>query len=96
MIHGEDDAKDALKAIFAMLEKKLLILDEAPVKAWMEIHLPNPDQAKEFFAALEHFVTETERKDALFIQEQFAQHGKDDGLLWLALRNPVLTAENPQ
>lgn len=93
MMHGEDDQKNALKAIFAMIEKRLSVFDEAPVKAWMEIHLPNPDQAKEFFTALEHFVNETERKDALFIQEQFAQHGKDDGLLWLAVHNPALTAE---
>ena len=93
MIHGEDDGKNAFKAIFTMLEKRLSIFDEAPVKAWVEIHLPNPDQAKEFFTALEQFVNETERKDALFIQEQFAQHGKDDGLLWLAVRNPALTAE---
>lgn len=93
MIHGEDDGQDALKAIFAMLEKRLSIFDEAPVKAWVEIHLPNPDQAKEFFTALEQFVNETERKDTLFIQEQFKQHGKDDGLLWLAVYNPLLTAE---
>ena len=66
MIH-DGNQENVLKAIFAVLEKKLSILDEAPVKAWMEIHLPNPDQAKEFFTALEHFVTETERKDALFI-----------------------------
>ena len=93
MVHGEDDRKGALKAIFAMIEKRLSIFDEAPVKAWMEIHLPNQDQAKEFLTALEHFVTETEEKDALLIQEQFAQHGKDDGLLWLAVHNPALTAE---
>lgn len=93
MIHGEDDGKDALKAIFAMIEKRLSVFDKAPVKAWVEIHLPNQDQAKEFFIALEHFVIETEKKDALLIQEQFEQHGKDDGLLWLALRNPALTAE---
>ena len=92
MIH-DGNQEGVLKAILAVLEKKLSILDEAPVKAWMEIHLPNPDQGKEFFAALEHFVTETERKDALFIQEQFAQHGKDDGLLWLAVHTPALTAE---
>lgn len=91
MMH-DGNPENVLKAIFAVLEKKLSVLDEAPVKAWMEIHLP-PDQAKEFFTALEHFVTETERKDALFIQEQFEQHGKDNGLLWLAVRNPVLTAE---
>ena len=92
MIH-DGNPENVLKAIFAVLEKKLSILDEAPVKAWMEIHLPNPDQAKEFFTDLERFVTETEKKDAFFIQEQFEQHGKDDGLLWLAVHNPALTAE---
>ena len=93
MIHGDNDGKDALNAIFAMLEKRLSVFEEAPVKAWVEIHLPNQDQAKEFFTALEHFVIETEKKDALFIQEQFEQHGKDDGLLWLAVHDPLLTAE---
>lgn len=92
MLH-EGNAENVVKAILAVLEKKLSVLEEAPVKAWMEIHLPNPDQGKEFFTALEHFVAETEKKDTLFIQEQFEQHGKDDGLLWLALRNPALTAE---
>ncbi len=92
MIHDGNE-ENVLKAILAVLEKKLSVLDEAPVKAWMEIHLPNQGQAKKFFAALEHFVTETEKKDALFIQEQFEQYGKDDGLLWLAVHNPALTAE---
>ena len=92
MMH-DGNGENVLKAIFAVLEKKLSVLDEAPVKAWMEMHLPNQDQGKEFFTALEHFVTETEKKDALLIQEQFAQHGKDDGLLWLAVHNPALTAE---
>ena len=92
MIHGGNEI-DPLQALFAVLEKKISILDEAPVKAWMEIHLPNPDQVKEFFTDLERFVTETEKKDALVIQEQFEQHGKDDGLLWLAVHNPALTAE---
>lgn len=92
MIH-DGNGENVVKAILAVLEKKLSVLDEAPVKAWMEIHLPNPDQGKEFFTTLEHFVTETEKKDTLFIQEQFEQHGKDDGLLWLTLRNPALTAE---
>ena len=93
MMHNPLDGNDALKAIFAVLEKKLSILDEAQVKAWIEIRLPNPAETKEFFTALEHFVMETEREDTLLIQEQFEDHGKDDGLLWLALHNPALTAE---
>ena len=92
MIHDGNE-ENVLKAIFAVLEKKLSVLDEAHVKAWMEIRLPDPNEVKAFFTALEHFVLETEREDALLIQEQFAQHGKDDGLLWLAVRNPALIAE---
>ena len=80
---------NVVKALLAVLEKKLGVLEEAPVKAWLELHLPNQD----FFRAFDNFVTETEREDTLLIQEQFEKHGKDDGLLWLALHNPLLTAE---
>ena len=92
MLHA-GNGENVLKAILDMLEKKLSILEEAPTKAWMEMHLPNPDQGKEFFTTFENFVKETEKEDTRLIQEQFAQHGKDDGLLWLALHNPALTAE---
>ena len=80
---------NVVKAILGLLEKKLSVLEEAPMKAWLELHFPNGD----FFKDFENFVTETEREDVLLIQEQFEKHGKDDGLLWLALRNPVLIAE---
>ena len=92
MLHA-GNGENVLKAILDVLEKKLSVLEEAPTKAWMEMHLPNPDRVKEFFNALENFVQETEKEDARLIQEQFAQHGKNDGLLWIALRNPALTAE---
>jgi len=80
---------NVVKAILGVIEKKLSVLDEAPIKAWLELH--RPDQ--HFFLALENFVIETEIADTLLIQKQFEEHGKDDGLLWLALRNPILTAE---
>lgn len=92
MLHA-GNGENVLKAILAVLEKKLSVLEEAPMKAWMEMHLLNQDQGKEFFTALEHFVKETEKEDARFIEEKFTQHGKDDGLLWLALHHPALTAE---
>ena len=85
------DGNNVLQGILAVLEKKLSILEEAPVKAWLELHFPNPDN--NFFRNFENFVTETERTDTLFIQETFEKHGKDNGLLWVALRNPALTAE---
>ena len=78
-----------IKAILAVLEKKISVLDEAPVKAWIEKHFPQRD----FFDAFEIFVMETERADTLLIQEQFEKHGKNAGILWVALRNPALIAE---
>ena len=87
MMHG---GNNVLQGILAVLEKKLSILEEAPVKAWLELHFPN---TKDFFEEFENFVTETEREDTLLIQEQFEKHGTDNGILWVALRNPVLAAE---
>jgi hypothetical protein len=78
-----------VKAILDVLEKKLSVLEEAPTQAWLELHFPNGD----FFKDFDSFVTETEREDAFLIQEQFEQHGTDNSLLWIALRNPALTAE---
>ena len=80
---------NVIQAILAILEKKLSVLEEEPMKAWLELHFPEHD----FFPTFDNFVTETEREDVLLIQEEFEVHGKDDGLLWLALRNPTLTAE---
>ena len=82
-------AGNIVKAILDVLEKKLSVLEEAPTKAWLELHFPN----RNFFENFESFVTETEKVDVLLIQEQFEKHGKNDGILWLALRNPALTAE---
>ena len=80
---------NVVKAILAVLEKKLSVFEEAPTKAWLELHFPNRD----FFENFDSFVTDTEREDTLLIEEQFEKHGKNDGTLWLALRNPALTAE---
>ena len=80
---------NAIQAILAVLEKKLGILEEEPVKAWMEKHIPQ----RNFFDAYEIFVMKTEKADTLLIQEQFEKHGKNAGILWIALRNPTLTAE---
>ena len=80
---------DVFKAILGLIEKKLSVHEEEPMKAWLELHFPNGG----FFKDFDDFVAETEREDVRLIQEQFEKHGKDDGLLWLALRNPTLTAE---
>ena len=78
-------------AILDVLEKKLSILEEGPIRDWLDGHVPNQKQV--FFTDFENFVFETEKTDTLLIKEQFEKHGKDNGILWVALRNPALTAE---
>lgn len=39
------------------------------------------------------FVTETEKADTDWIQAQFGAHGQAEGLLWIALKKPVLIGE---
>ena len=87
MIFGGND-QDVLKAIFAVIEKKVSVLNEAPTKAWLRLHFP-----QDFVNIFEDFANETEKEDARLIQATFEKHGKDDGLLWLAISNPALTAE---
>ena len=84
---------NVVQGLPAVLEKKLSILDEAPIKAWLALHLPDPEQLQSFFQAFETFVTETERADTFLIQQHFEDQGTDNGILWVALHNPALTAE---
>lgn len=39
------------------------------------------------------FAVETQKTDTDWIQAQFENHGQDDGLLWIAVENPVLIGE---
>ena len=78
-------------AILEVLEKKLSILEEGPIRDWLDGHVPNQKQL--FFTDFENFVFETEKTDTLLIKEQIEKHGKDNGILWVALRNPALAAE---
>lgn len=78
-------------AILEVLEKKLSILDEGPIRDWLDGHVPNQKQL--FFTDFENFVFETEKTDTLLIKKQIEKYGKDNGILWVALRNPALTAE---
>ena len=83
---------NAIQAILAVLEKKLGILEEEPVKAWIEKHFPQRD----FFDAYEIFVMETERADTLLIQEQFEKHGKNAGNPMDCPSQSYFNSRNPQ
>lgn len=39
------------------------------------------------------FVLETEKADTDWIQAKFETHGQDEGLLWIAVENPILIGE---
>ena len=93
MIHD----RNLFGALFLPIGKKLAILEEPPIQAWLDLHFPGwfdeGFENQDFFIAIDAFVIETEKEDVRFIQKLFEKHGKDDGLLWLALRHPILTAE---
>lgn len=81
-----------------VLRRKVSVVDEPEVKAWLKAHFDNPNQdpkvpGQVFFMPFEEFVLETEKADALRIKELFAEHGTDAGLIWLAILEPALTGQ---
>lgn len=52
------------------------------------------DAAQDRFIGLSmQFTAETEKMDTDWIQVKFETHGQDEGLLWIAIENPVLIGE---
>ena len=46
-----------------------------------------------FFLGFDYLVTETEKTDTDWIQAQFEKHGQANGMLWIAVRKPILAGE---
>ena len=73
-----------------LFEKKIGVMTEPPTKELINRHqIPSV----EFAEAVEKFVVETEKEDAIWLHEQMEAHGTDIGLLWNAIRKPALTGE---
>ena len=94
VFHG----RDAGVGLDAVLERKVSVVDEPDVKAWLKAHFDDPNQdakvlGQMFFMPFEEFVLETEKADALRIKELFDEHGRDAGLIWLAILEPALTGQ---
>ncbi len=88
ILFGKDFAIGDILAIF---EKKLGVLEEAPVDAFLKRHHLN---AEHFAIAFEAFVAETEAADARWLHEQFEeQHSIHSGMLWSVLRKPAIVGE---
>ena len=75
--------------------KRVEVVQKDPIKTWMADHLADLDQValQKFFVDFENFVIETEKRDADKIQELFEKHGSEEGLLWLAILEPILTGQ---
>ena len=82
----------AVGNIFLILEKKLGVLEEAPVDAFLKRnHL---EETEHFANAFEAFVAETEAADARWLHAQFKErHGLHSGMLWSVLQKPALIGE---
>ena len=77
--------------IFLMLEKKLGVLEEASVDAFLKRNLLVKHH---FIIAFEAFVAETEAADARWLHKQFEErHGIHGGMLWSVLRKPAIIGE---
>lgn len=95
--HAEKTKKpsDIAKAEAAMKEKIRAPSREDSLRSWWRFRLSNKDKEQElkFLLKFEKFVTETEKTDTDWIQAQFEAHGQSDGMLWIAIRKPILMGE---
>ena len=91
LMHAEKTKNNA-EALAALQEKI-----DAPraIQAWWTLRFAGKDEAQgaKFLLHFEKFVAETEKEDTDWIQAQFEAHGQPDGLLWMAIRKPVLMGE---
>ena len=91
--------------LFLILEKQMAYATDRDIKAWFERrfvpnrnqdNLDNPDKegtSERFFAGLPEFALELDKADAARIQTLFDTHGENDGTIWLAIRDPLLTGQ---
>ncbi len=66
--------------------------DDEHIDKWMSFRFGNqePEGIELFSVAMADFVKKIESEDQAGIREYFEQYGRDSGMLWLALREPVL------
>ena len=79
----------------AMMEKTLATSKKPVSDWWYSSELSKKEEAQmlSFFLGFDYLVTETEKTDTDWIQAQFEKHGQANGMLWIAIRKPILTGE---
>ena len=84
-----------VKDMHAAIQKKAQAITKEPIKTWWRSRFSEAGMAQftAFFTKFEKFVLETEQADTLWIREQIEKHGQGAGILWVAIRKPVLIGE---
>lgn len=62
-------------------------------RRWRRSRFPNYTEKYEFMLSVMQFAVETEKTDTDWIQAQFEIYGQDEGLLQIAIENPILIGE---
>lgn len=84
-----------IKDMQAAIQIKTRAVTKEPIRTWWRSRFSEPGmtQSMLFFTRFEKFVLETEQADTLWIREQIEKHGQESGILWIAIRKPVLMGE---
>ncbi len=88
---GGDDG--GVWLLLKFLKRQLTPLSDAEFTAWMERRVGNQGEGNDFLVGLDTFVVELEKSDTVRIQELFTAYGENDGTIWLAIRDPLLTGQ---
>lgn len=92
-MHAELSTKPALSK--SAVKEKLHTIRKNPIKAWLASRMSDKalEERIKFFLRVEKLVSATEKADTNWIQAQFEEHGQSDGMLWIAIRRPILMGE---
>lgn len=84
-----------VKDMQAAIQVKTQAVTKEPIKTWWRSRFSESGmtQFMAFFTRFEKFVIETEQADILWIREEIEKHGQESGILWVAIRKPVLMGE---
>lgn len=84
-----------VKDMQTAIQKKTQAITKEPIKTWWRSRFSEAGMAQftAFFTKFEKFVIETEQADTLWIRKQIEKHGQESGILWVAIRKPVLIGE---
>lgn len=84
-----------VKDMQAAIQERIQAITKEPIRTWWKSRFAGFDRAQlmGFLTRFEKFVAETEKADTLWIREQIEKHGQGSGILWVAIRKPILMGE---